>query len=87
MFVCASVSSFLHFLFRIHLMAGRVPVDSDRATVAKEMEAVFVQNLKYAADILSKVSDLLCPTYHCSHVSAVHKSFINAFPFGYEKRI
>uniref|UniRef100_A0AAX7UR76 Putative hydroxypyruvate isomerase n=1 Tax=Astatotilapia calliptera TaxID=8154 RepID=A0AAX7UR76_ASTCA len=39
---------------RIHLMAGRVPVDSDRATVAKEMEAVFVQNLKYAADILSK---------------------------------
>lgn len=52
-------------------MAGRVPVDSDRDTVAKEMEAVFVQNLKYAADILSKVSDLLCPTYHCCHVSAV----------------
>lgn len=39
---------------RIHLMAGRVPVGSDRATVTKEMEAVFVQNLKYAADILSK---------------------------------
>ncbi|XP_035764175.1 putative hydroxypyruvate isomerase isoform X3 [Neolamprologus brichardi] len=54
MFLCAGASSFLHFLFRIHLMAGRVPVDSDRDTVAKEMEAVFVQNLKYAADILSK---------------------------------
>lgn len=50
-------------------MAGRVPVDSDRATVAKEMEAVFVQNLKYAADILSKVSDLLCPTYHYCHIN------------------
>lgn len=59
----ASVTSSPHFPFRIHLMAGRVPADSDRATVTKEMEAVFVRNLKYAADILSKVSDLLCPTY------------------------
>ncbi|XP_034002277.1 putative hydroxypyruvate isomerase [Trematomus bernacchii] len=39
---------------RIHLMAGRVPMGSQRKAVAKEMEAVFVQNLKYAADILSK---------------------------------
>uniref|UniRef100_A0A3Q3WRF5 Putative hydroxypyruvate isomerase n=1 Tax=Mola mola TaxID=94237 RepID=A0A3Q3WRF5_MOLML len=39
---------------RIHLMAGRVPLGSHRTAVDKEMEAVFVQNLKYAADILSK---------------------------------
>ncbi|KAM4575317.1 putative hydroxypyruvate isomerase [Fundulus diaphanus] len=39
---------------RIHLMAGRIPVGSHRATVAREMEDVFVQNLSYAADILSK---------------------------------
>ncbi|XP_072246298.1 putative hydroxypyruvate isomerase [Leuresthes tenuis] len=39
---------------RIHLMAGRIPVDSHRTAAAKEMEAVFVQNLSYAADVLSK---------------------------------
>ncbi|KAL6108597.1 hyi [Pungitius sinensis] len=39
---------------RIHLMAGRVPGGSNRTTVAKEMEAIFVQNLKYAADIFAK---------------------------------
>ncbi|XP_054482738.1 putative hydroxypyruvate isomerase isoform X3 [Anoplopoma fimbria] len=39
---------------RIHLMAGRVPEGSHRMAVAKEMEAIFVQNLNYAADILSK---------------------------------
>ncbi|KAM9357630.1 putative hydroxypyruvate isomerase [Symphorus nematophorus] len=39
---------------RIHLMAGRVPVGSNRTAVAKEMEAIFVQNLNYAADVLSK---------------------------------
>ncbi|XP_036378250.1 putative hydroxypyruvate isomerase isoform X2 [Megalops cyprinoides] len=38
----------------IHLMAGRVPVGVDRATVAMEMEATFVENLKHAADVLSK---------------------------------
>ncbi len=43
-------------------MAGRVPVGSHRTEVAKEMEAIFVQNLNYAADILSKVMDLFCPT-------------------------
>uniref|UniRef100_A0A3P8UL55 Putative hydroxypyruvate isomerase n=2 Tax=Cynoglossus semilaevis TaxID=244447 RepID=A0A3P8UL55_CYNSE len=39
---------------RIHLMAGRVPAGSHRAAVVKEMEAVFVQNLRYAADVLSE---------------------------------
>ncbi|XP_059922915.1 putative hydroxypyruvate isomerase isoform X1 [Gadus macrocephalus] len=39
---------------RIHLMAGRVPVGSDRAEVASEMESTFVQNLQYAADVLMK---------------------------------
>ncbi|KAE8293859.1 putative hydroxypyruvate isomerase [Larimichthys crocea] len=39
---------------RIHLMAGRVPVGLQRTAVAKEMEGVFVQNLSYAADVLSK---------------------------------
>lgn len=43
-------------------MAGRVPVGSQRAEVAQEMEDIFVQNLKYAAHILSKVGDLFCPT-------------------------
>ncbi|KAM9478069.1 putative hydroxypyruvate isomerase [Salvelinus alpinus] len=38
---------------RIHLMAGRVPVGADRATIAVEMEDTFVQNLKHAADVLS----------------------------------
>ena len=37
-------------------MAGRVPVGADRTAVAMEMEATFVQNLKHAADVLSKVS-------------------------------
>ncbi|KAM9848992.1 putative hydroxypyruvate isomerase isoform 1-T1 [Aulostomus maculatus] len=39
---------------RIHLMAGRIPVASLRTDVAKDMETVFVQNLIYAADVLSK---------------------------------
>lgn len=39
---------------RIHLMAGRRPVGADSSSVDKEMEATFVQNLKYAADVLSK---------------------------------
>ena len=36
-------------------MAGRVPVGSDRAQVASEMESTFVLNLQYAADVLMKV--------------------------------
>ncbi|XP_063057677.1 putative hydroxypyruvate isomerase [Engraulis encrasicolus] len=39
---------------RIHLMAGRVPVGADRSAVTMEMETTFVQNLKHAADVLSK---------------------------------
>ncbi|XP_029943507.1 putative hydroxypyruvate isomerase [Salarias fasciatus] len=39
---------------RIHLMAGRVPAGSDRTLVYRDMEAVFLQNLSYAADVLSK---------------------------------
>ncbi|XP_061744740.1 putative hydroxypyruvate isomerase [Nerophis ophidion] len=39
---------------RIHLMAGRVPAGARRSDVAKEMEAVFVRNLGYAADLLAQ---------------------------------
>ncbi|NXQ57486.1 HYI isomerase, partial [Anthoscopus minutus] len=39
---------------RIHVMAGRVPLDTDRAAVAGEMETTFIENLRYAADLLSK---------------------------------
>ncbi|XP_068808925.1 putative hydroxypyruvate isomerase isoform X1 [Struthio camelus] len=39
---------------RIHLMAGRVPVGADRAAVAGEMETTFIENLRYAADILAQ---------------------------------
>uniref|UniRef100_A0A668AI96 Hydroxypyruvate isomerase n=2 Tax=Myripristis murdjan TaxID=586833 RepID=A0A668AI96_9TELE len=39
---------------RIHLMAGRLPAGAHRPAVAKEMEAIFVQNLTYAADVLAK---------------------------------
>lgn len=42
-------------LCRIHLMAGRVPQGADRAAVAGEMEATFIENLRYAADILAQV--------------------------------
>lgn len=36
-------------------MAGRVPVGSQRTAVAPQMEDTFIQNLRYAADLLSKV--------------------------------
>lgn len=52
-------------------MAGRVPVGSHRTAVAKEMEAIFVQNLTYAADILSKVG----PTYQQHQQNAVKLDF------------
>uniref|UniRef100_A0A8C4J4A3 Hydroxypyruvate isomerase (putative) n=2 Tax=Dromaius novaehollandiae TaxID=8790 RepID=A0A8C4J4A3_DRONO len=39
---------------RIHLMAGRVPVGADRAAVAGEMETTFIENLRYAADVLAQ---------------------------------
>lgn len=41
-------------------MAGRVPVGSQRTAVAREMEDTFIQNLRYAADVLSKVGDGAC---------------------------
>lgn len=44
---------------RIHLMAGRIPAGASRSAVSREMEEVFVQNLRYAAEILSKVSDVI----------------------------
>uniref|UniRef100_A0A4W6FNC9 Putative hydroxypyruvate isomerase n=1 Tax=Lates calcarifer TaxID=8187 RepID=A0A4W6FNC9_LATCA len=50
----SSVLSFPCYIIRIHLMAGRVPVGTNRMAVAKEMEAIFIHNLNYAADILSK---------------------------------
>lgn len=46
----------LVLLFRIHLMAGRVPAGADRSAVAMEMEDTFVQNLKHAAGVLSQVT-------------------------------
>lgn len=39
---------------RIHITAGRIPIDAVRAAVSEEMECTFIENLKYAADILSK---------------------------------
>ncbi|KAM9326844.1 putative hydroxypyruvate isomerase [Gastrophryne carolinensis] len=39
---------------RIHIMAGRVPSGLERASMEKEMEETFVENLRYAADVLSK---------------------------------
>nr|XP_009912751.1 PREDICTED: putative hydroxypyruvate isomerase isoform X1 [Haliaeetus albicilla] len=35
-------------------MAGRVPLGADRAAVAGEMETTFVENLRYAADLLAQ---------------------------------
>lgn len=37
-------------------MAGRVPLGADRAAVAGEMETTFIENLRYAADLLAQVS-------------------------------
>ncbi|XP_060087630.1 putative hydroxypyruvate isomerase [Heteronotia binoei] len=39
---------------RIHLLAGRLPVGAEREAVAAEMEDTFIENLKYAADILAQ---------------------------------
>ncbi|XP_072918900.1 putative hydroxypyruvate isomerase isoform X5 [Hemitrygon akajei] len=38
---------------RIHLMAGRIPMGLGRSADSSKMEATFIENLKYAADILS----------------------------------
>lgn len=39
---------------RIHIMAGRVPAGIERASIEKEMEKTFIENLRYAADILNQ---------------------------------
>ncbi|XP_043734588.1 putative hydroxypyruvate isomerase isoform X2 [Cervus elaphus] len=39
---------------RIHLMAGRVPKGADRAVVRGEMETVFLENLRHAAEVLAQ---------------------------------
>ncbi|XP_075037804.1 putative hydroxypyruvate isomerase [Mixophyes fleayi] len=39
---------------RIHIMAGRVPAGRERGSIEKEMEETFVENLKYAADVLNQ---------------------------------
>ncbi|XP_030062262.1 putative hydroxypyruvate isomerase [Microcaecilia unicolor] len=39
---------------RIHIMAGRIPAELDRKSVAKEMETTFVENLKFAASVLEQ---------------------------------
>ncbi|KAG9482887.1 hypothetical protein GDO78_009051 [Eleutherodactylus coqui] len=42
--------------YRIHIMAGRVPAHVERSSIEKEMEETFIENLRYAADILNQVS-------------------------------
>lgn len=39
---------------RIHLMAGRVPKGADRTAVRGEMEIVFLENLRHAAEVLAQ---------------------------------
>ncbi|KAG8555023.1 hypothetical protein GDO81_017548 [Engystomops pustulosus] len=39
---------------RIHIMAGRVPLGIERASIEKEMEETFIENLRYAADVLEQ---------------------------------
>ncbi|XP_066481417.1 putative hydroxypyruvate isomerase isoform X2 [Tiliqua scincoides] len=39
---------------RIHIMAGQIPLGVERDAVAALMEATFVENLRYAADILAQ---------------------------------
>ncbi|XP_034980038.2 putative hydroxypyruvate isomerase [Zootoca vivipara] len=48
---------------RIHIMAGRIPLGAKREEVSAEMEATFIENLRYAADILAqeKIIGLLEP--------------------------
>ncbi|XP_060629296.1 putative hydroxypyruvate isomerase [Anolis sagrei] len=39
---------------RIHIMAGRIPMGAEREAVSAQMEATFVENLRYAADVLAQ---------------------------------
>lgn len=36
-------------------MAGQIPLGAERDAVASLMEATFIENLRYAADILAQV--------------------------------
>lgn len=54
---CSRMCIYGRVFTRIHVMAGRVPVGSPRAAVAQQMEDTFIQNLRYVADVLSKVDD------------------------------
>lgn len=36
-------------------MAGQIPLGAEREAVSAEMEATFLENLRYAADILAQV--------------------------------
>lgn len=51
---------------RVHLMAGRVPQGAERAAVQGEMETVFLENLRYAAEVLAQVRQV------DTHVEQVH---------------
>ncbi|KAH0618707.1 hypothetical protein JD844_018142 [Phrynosoma platyrhinos] len=46
----------LPYACRIHIMAGRIPKGAEREAVSAEMEATFIENLRYATDILAQVS-------------------------------
>ncbi|XP_068822439.1 putative hydroxypyruvate isomerase isoform X1 [Capricornis sumatraensis] len=39
---------------KVHLMAGRVPKGADRTAVRGEMEVVFLENLRHAAEVLAQ---------------------------------
>ena len=71
-----SVKQLVLSVFRIHLMAGRVPADAQRAEASSEMEKVFVKNLSYAADVLSKVGDDRPPTSAASRLCSLLSSLL-----------
>nr|XP_020770348.1 putative hydroxypyruvate isomerase isoform X4 [Odocoileus virginianus texanus] len=47
-------TEFMRLEVKIHLMAGRVPKGADRAAVRGEMETVFLENLRHAAEVLAQ---------------------------------
>lgn len=53
-------------------MAGRVPLGADRAAVAGKMETTFIENLRYAADLLAQVSGKRVLLYGCSTWATQH---------------
>lgn len=62
-------------------MAGRFPEGSKRPQVAAQMEAVFVQNLKYAADVFSEVGDFSHnePTLRGFYRKSIWRKQVNVF--------